>query len=90
MRPTLYLLHHSRLQDFIDRKDIKIAAIQETKLTSRNKLTHSSNYTLMRLDRDRNAGGGIAFIPHNSVKYNPLATIVDDDHLEVETWTYKF
>ena len=35
--------------DLMDRKDTKIAAIQETKLTSRNKLTHSSNYTLMKL-----------------------------------------
>ena len=74
----------TEITDFMDRKDIKIAAIQETKLTSRNKLTYSSNYTLIRLDRDRNAGGGIAFILHNSVKYNPLVTVIDDDHLEVQ------
>ena len=30
------------------------------------------------------AGGGIAFIIHNSVKYNPVATVIDDDHLEVQ------
>ena len=79
----------TEITDFMDRKDIKIAAIQETKLTSRNKLTDSSNYTLIRLDRDRNAGGGKAFILHNSIKYNPLATVINDDHLEVQGISVK-
>ena len=74
----------TEITDFMDRKDIKIAAIQETKLTSRNKLMHSSNYTLIRLDRARNAGGGIAFILHNSVKYNPLATVINQAVLLAE------
>ena len=74
----------TEITDFMERKNIKIAAIQESKLSSRNKLTCSSNYTLIRLDRDKDAGGGIAFILHNSVKYSLLPITTTDEHTEVQ------
>ena len=48
--------------------NIKIAAIQETKLHSEGSITSSGNY-IIRKDRERDNGGGLAFIVERNVKY---------------------
>ena len=49
--------------------NIKIAAIQETKLHSECPITSSENYNIVRKDRERNNGGGLAFILEQNAKY---------------------
>jgi len=71
------------ITDYMSRHRIPIACIQETKLTSRSTLSSSSNYNIIRLDRARNAGGGLAFILHQSVNYRLLTLpTVQDERLE--------
>lgn len=69
---------------FMHNNNIKIAAIQETKLNENVSLC-LPDFDIIRKDRDRNNGGGLAFIIHKDIKYHtctlplPLAT---DDTLE--------
>ena len=51
--------------------DIKIAAIQETKLDANCKLPTFHNYTIIRKDRS-NTGGGLALLVHSSVRFREL------------------
>ena len=50
--------------------NIKIAAIQETKLH----ITSSGNYNIVRKDRERDNGGVLAFILERNVKYKVTNT----------------
>lgn len=43
---------------FLKENNIKIAAIQETKLTEKSKLGQAGDFTLIRKDRGHNKGGG--------------------------------
>ena len=64
-------------------KNIKIAAIQETKLSHEITSIDTGNYTLVRKDRDLDAGGGLAFLVHNSIQFVPLPDLLPaDPHLE--------
>ena len=47
---------------------IHIAAIQETNLTSKSKLRPTLNFTLIRKDRDKDKGGGVAIFIHNHIR----------------------
>lgn len=49
--------------------NINIAAIQETKLTSRSNLQVKDGYTVIRQDRATNSGGGLAFLVHKSIQF---------------------
>lgn len=51
--------------------DILLAAIQETKLSSRSKLTNNGPFSIVRLDRASNKGKGLAFIVHQSLSHRP-------------------
>lgn len=53
--------------------DILIAAVQETKLSMNSNLNSRGNYSILRKDKDKYSGGGLAFIVHNSVKYCSFA-----------------
>jgi len=67
------------------RNNIKIAALQETKLRPTHRLQSSSSYNLLRSDRSRNYGGGLAFIIHRSVNYRPLSfSAHQDEFAEVQ------
>jgi exonuclease III len=55
--------------DFMQKHTITVAAIQETKLTARTKLPLTPGYTLVRADRGRNKGGGLAYLIHDSVPF---------------------
>lgn len=57
---------------YIGSNNIFIAAVQETRLTERSNLSSRDNFTILRKDRGKNTGGGLAFILHNSVKYQTV------------------
>ena len=59
-----------------------IAALQETKLTSKSKIPNIPQYTLLRSDRERNKGGGLAFIIHENILFKPLLYPPIDNHME--------
>lgn len=55
---------------FMEKHNILIAAIQETKMTVRANIT-TLNHSLVRLDRERGGiGGGLAFLIHKSIQYS--------------------
>ena len=70
----------------MERNNIHIAAIQETKLTSKAKTKATPNYTLERKDRGNDIkGGGLAFLIHESIPYQKVSTppsLTGDKHLE--------
>ena len=69
---------------------ILVAAIQETKLTSKSKPKSTPNYTFIRKDRIGKQGGGLAFLVHNSIIFQLEKTpqaLTDDKHIESLTIT---
>ncbi len=71
------------LSNFLLKNDIKIAAIQETKLNSRSADPSIPNYTVVRRDRSTNRGGGLLFLVHHSVNFKHHAITINDNHTEV-------
>jgi hypothetical protein len=62
----------TELAVFLHKGNVKIAALQETKLTDRSKdPDFGPDYTLLRKDRGR-GGGGLAFLIHKSIPFTPL------------------
>ena len=61
--------------------NVKVAAIQESKLTAKSRSTHIQNYTLVRQDRRQGPGRGLLFVIHNSVSFTrkPLSTTSKND-----------
>ena len=73
------LLHH------MAKHNIHIAAIQETKLTIKSHMRATPNYTLVRKDREKDKGGGLAFLVHNLVPFQKVsspANLKNDQHIE--------
>jgi exonuclease III len=64
--------------------EIKIAAFQETKLSEKSKLSDMTDYTLLRNDREKDSGGGLAFLVHKSILFQKLPTPRKDPHLEYQ------
>ena len=64
----------TELAAYLAKHQVKVAALQETKLTSKRKTPEfGSQYKFILKDRPRNrAGGGLALIIHESVKYIEL------------------
>ena len=65
-----------------------IAAVQETKLTSKSKQPTTPNYTFVRQYRGVNKGGGLGFLVHKDVSFTLLKTpptLEQDPHLETLT-----
>jgi hypothetical protein len=74
----------AELQDFLINNNVKVAAIQETKLNSRSKQPSFKDYSLVRRDRPTGRGGGLAFLVHHSVRYTDIDTsslIPQNDHV---------
>ena len=70
---------------FLEAHNVKVAAIQESKLTAKSRSPNIQNYTLVRQDRRLGPGGGLLFFIHNSVSFTrkPLSTMSKKDpHLE--------
>lgn len=57
----------------MDRNSISVAAVQGTKLTTTSQLTHCNGFNIIRKNRLRSNGGGIAFIIHHSVQYREIS-----------------
>ena len=70
------------ITDFMFRNDIKIAAIQETKIPPSSSLSSFNGYHILRRDRtDR--GGGLAFVLHHDVTFRQISPLPSSDsHLE--------
>ena len=73
-----------RLSQFLHLHNVKVAAIQETKLQPRNKNPRIPGYNLLRRDRPGGGrGGGVALLIHHSVAFTPIDVSFNDPHLEV-------
>ena len=72
----------TELAKWLDDENILIAALQETKLTSSSPDISIPNFSMVRKDRGRNKGGGLAFLIHDTVQYTVMADSTVDPHLE--------
>ena len=73
------LTHH------LEKHEIKVAAIQESKATEKSKLPSIPNYTMLRRDRGKDKGGGLIFLIHDSVPFREIKqpnNIKNDPHIE--------
>jgi retron-type reverse transcriptase len=72
----------NELNIFLRDNNIKIAALQETKLDPLSPSPTFKNYTVIRKDRNQ-YGGGVAFLVHHSIQYHNLNNpLPNDPHLE--------
>ncbi|XP_069968578.1 uncharacterized protein Dyrk3 isoform X2 [Bactrocera oleae] len=71
---------------FMSQERVSIAAVQETKLNSRSDLLSCASFNVLRKDRGRDNGGGLAFILHNTVQYRLIDVDIDrrDSTLEFQ------
>ena len=75
----------TELSILLEVHDVKVAAIQESKLTAKSRSPNIQIYTLVRQDRRKGPGGGLLFLIHNSVSFNrkpQSTTSKNDPHLE--------
>ena len=54
------------------KKEIKIAAFQETKLSEKVQLNDLGDFILIRKDRLKDTGGGVAFLIHKNISFQIL------------------
>ena len=75
----------TELSIFLEAHNVKVAAIQEFKLTDKSRSPNIQNYTLVQHDRRQGPGGRLLFFIHSSVSFtrNSLSTTSKNDpHLE--------
>ena len=75
----------TELSIFLEVHNVKVAAIQESKLTAKSRSPNIQNYTIVRQDRRRSPGGGLLFVIHNSVSFTHKTlstTSKNDPHLD--------
>ena len=70
------------LTDFIYQHQIKVAVIQETKLSDKSTSPDIPNFTLVRKDRASDSGGGLAIFIHKSIQFLKLPDLPTDGHTE--------
>jgi hypothetical protein len=74
----------AELDAFIRKKQIAIAAIQETFLTTTSSAPNFPDYSIVRKDRPYGRGGGLTFLVHHSIPFTPVDTsFLQDGHTEV-------
>ena len=81
-----------QLSQHLLKHNIMIAAIQETKCTTKSKLPLIPNYSYIRRNRGKDKGGGLMFIIHDSIPFKEVIqpTIISTDpHLEELTIAVK-
>ena len=80
----------TELESYLHRHKVKVAAIQETKLNPRSPTPSFRGYNLVREDRRRNSGGGLAFLIHDSVHFTNLNIDTNDQYIEAQGITITF
>ena len=70
------------IRNYILKNEIKIAALQETKLNTKSKLSDIPNFTTLRHDRAKDSGGGLIFFIHEDLPFQRINNTTNDDHLE--------
>ena len=78
----------TELSILLEAHNVKLAAIQESKLTAKSRSPNIQNYTLLRQDRRQCPGGGLLFFIHNSVSFTRKSlstTSKNDPHQEEQT-----
>ena len=78
---------YSRLEEikyFLSFADIKIAVLQETKLSSSSRSPIFPGYAVIRKDRTRNAGGGLITLVHNSLAFSERPVSSSDAVCEMQ------
>ena len=68
----------------MEKNQCQIAALQETFLSQKSNLKSDRRYTLLRKDREKDKGGGIAFIVRNDIQFRTIDIINPDDHTEIQ------
>ena len=71
----------TEIRTFPEAHNVKVAAIQESKLTAQLRSQNIQNYTLVRQDRRLGSGRGLLFFIHKSVSFTrkPLSTTSKND-----------
>jgi hypothetical protein len=64
----------TELSNFLNQQSVKVACLQETKLSGKAKTPSISNYAFVRKDRPVGNGGGLAILIHNSVPFTNIDT----------------
>ena len=80
------------LGDFLERHKVKVAVIQESKLTLNSRTPNIQNFTTLRKDSDPGQGGGLLTFIHKSINFSrrpDLPYTLTDPHLEELTITAK-
>ena len=80
------------LGDFLERHKVKVAVIQESKLTLNSRMPNIQNFTTVRKDCDQGQGGGLLTLIHKSINFSRRPDSPDtlaDPHLEELTITVK-
>jgi hypothetical protein len=76
----------TELQNYIVNHQVKIVALQETKLNAKSKHPNFQGYNLVRKDRPVGRGGGLAFLIHESVRFTNLdvSSLIQANDLTIE------
>ena len=61
------------LSIFLEAHNVKVGAIQESKLKANSRSPNIQNYTLVRHDQRQGPEGGLLFFIHNSVSFTRLS-----------------
>ena len=80
------------LSEFLERHKVKVAVIQESKLTLNYWMPNIQNFTTVRKDCDQGQGGGLLTLIHKSINISRRPDSPDtlaDPHLEELTITAK-
>ena len=80
------------LGDYLERHKVKVAVIQESKLTLNSRTPYIQNFTTVRKKRDQGQGGGLLTLIHKSINFSRGPDSPDtlaDPHLEELTITAK-
>ena len=80
------------LGDFLGRHTVKVAVIQESKLTLNSRTPNIQNFTAVRKDRDQGQRGGLLTLIHKSINFSRGPDSPDTlayPHLEELTITVK-
>ena len=75
----------TELSIFLEAHNVKVAPIQESKITVQSRSPNIQNYTLVRQDRRLSLGGDLLFFIHDSASFTrkPLSTTSKNDpHLK--------
>ena len=73
----------TEILNWMKKKEIKIAAFQETKLSEKVQLNDLGDFILIRKDRLKDTGGGVAFLIHKNISFQILPNI-NDEHAEYQ------